>query len=50
MASAGHVDKDIKPLVKELARAHPTVELELMTTVGESEPFPALIVEIAKSQ
>lgn len=46
MASAGHVDKDIKPLVAELARSHPDVELTLMTPVGEDELFPSLIVEI----
>jgi sirohydrochlorin cobaltochelatase len=47
MASAGHVDKDIKPLVDELARAHPAVRLELMTPVGEDDLFPGLIVDIA---
>jgi len=46
MASAGHVDKDIKPLVAELARSHPEVELTLMTPVGENELFPSLIVDI----
>ena len=46
MATAGHVDKDIKPLVAELARAHPDVELRLLTPVGEDDLFPALIVEI----
>ena len=47
MASAGHVDKDIKPLVKELSRAHPGVQLELMTPVGEDELFLGLITDIA---
>jgi sirohydrochlorin cobaltochelatase len=49
MASAGHVDKDIKPLVAELAQAHPGVELELMTPVGEDALFPGLIVELTKA-
>ena len=49
MASAGHVDKDIKPLVSELARAYPNVKLELMTPVGENDLFPTLIVDIANS-
>ena len=35
MASAGHVDKDIKPLVAQLAEAYPEVHLELLTPVGE---------------
>ncbi len=47
MASAGHVDKDIRPLVGALTRAHPEAELVLMTPVGEDPHFPALIAEIA---
>jgi sirohydrochlorin cobaltochelatase len=47
MASAGHVDKDIRPMVDELVRAHPEVKLELMTPVGEDDLFPGLIVDIA---
>ena len=46
MASAGHVEKDIKPLVAELAGRHPEVELTLMTPVGEDGLFPSLIVDI----
>jgi sirohydrochlorin cobaltochelatase len=46
MASAGHVDKDIKPLVSDLARAHPEIELSLMTPIGENEEFPGFIVDI----
>ena len=46
MASAGHVDKDIKPLVAELAEAHPNTTLELMTPVGEDTLFPGLIIDI----
>jgi sirohydrochlorin cobaltochelatase len=47
MASAGHVDKDIKPLVAELARAYPGVRMELLTPVGEDGLFPRLIIDIA---
>ncbi|MBT8398418.1 MAG: CbiX/SirB N-terminal domain-containing protein [Gemmatimonadetes bacterium] len=46
MASAGHVDKDIKPLVAELALKHPGVKLDLMTPVGEDPLFPSLIIKI----
>jgi sirohydrochlorin cobaltochelatase len=46
MASAGHVDKDIKPLVAELAQAHPGVRFNLMTPVGEAPLFPGLIATI----
>ena len=46
MASAGHVDKDIRPLVAELATAHPEAVLELMTPVGEDSLFPGLLPDI----
>jgi sirohydrochlorin cobaltochelatase len=47
MASAGHVDKDVKPLVEELAAAHPEARLEVMTPLGEDRLLPHLIVDIA---
>lgn len=50
MASAGHVDKDIKPMVGELTRIYPGVELKLMTPVGEDPLFPRLIVDIATAE
>ena len=46
MASAGHVDKDIKPMVAELAEAHPAARLDLMIPVGEDDLFPGLITDI----
>jgi hypothetical protein len=46
MASAGHVDKDVRPLVDDLARLHPKATLELLTPIGENDLFPRLIVEI----
>jgi sirohydrochlorin ferrochelatase len=46
MASAGHVDKDIKPLVAQLSETHPEVHLELLTPVGEDSLFPGLIATI----
>jgi len=46
MASAGHVDKDIKPLVTELVQNYPEVNLDLMIPVGEDDLFPRLISEI----
>ncbi len=48
MASAGHVDKDIKPLVSELRSAHPSATLELLTPVGEDDLFPGLILDITR--
>ena len=47
MASAGHVDKDIRPLVEELAAEHPQARLEVMPPLGEDRLLPHLIVDIA---
>jgi sirohydrochlorin cobaltochelatase len=47
MASAGHVDKDIKPLVEELSSLHPDVHFEVLTPVGEDALFPGFLTEIA---
>ena len=47
MASAGHVDKDIKPLVAELIQDHPEANFDLMIPVGEDDLFPRLISDIA---
>ncbi len=46
MASAGHVDKDIKPAVGELSDSHPHLDLILLSPVGEDALFPGLIVDI----
>lgn len=46
MASAGHVDKDIRPLVSLLAEAHPEADLTIMTPVGEHHLFPRFIVDL----
>jgi sirohydrochlorin cobaltochelatase len=46
MATAGHVDKDIKPLVAELAQVYPDVQLEIMTPVGEDPLFPGFLSDI----
>jgi len=48
MASAGHVEKDIKPLVDELALRFPGTKLQLLSPVGEDILFPSLIEDIAK--
>jgi sirohydrochlorin cobaltochelatase len=43
MATAGHVDKDIRPMVRELAEGR----LELLTPVGENRLFQELVKKIA---
>lgn len=48
MATAGHVDNDIRPMVDELRKNHPQATIELMTSVGEDPLFPELITDIAR--
>lgn len=45
MASAGHVDKDIKPLVGELQSSRPTLGFALLEPVGEHPEFAGFIVD-----
>lgn len=47
MASAGHVDKDIRPLVEDLAKRFPDSRFQLLTPVGEHPLFRDLIRTIA---
>ena len=49
MASAGHVDKDIRPLAEELAQRFPGITLELLTPVGENPLFLELVRNIAEN-
>jgi siroheme synthase-like protein len=46
MASAGHVEKDVLPLVEELRNRYPGMELEVLTAVGEDPLFHRLIHDI----
>jgi sirohydrochlorin cobaltochelatase len=48
MASAGHVDKDIKPLVADLSEDHRGMEFTILTPVGEDALFAKLIVDIVQ--
>ncbi|MFC1661623.1 NAD(P)-dependent oxidoreductase [Gemmatimonadota bacterium] len=47
MASAGHVEKDIFPLVEELRARYPRVVMEVLTPVGEDPLFHRLVNDIA---
>jgi sirohydrochlorin ferrochelatase len=48
MASAGHVDKDIKPLVEELKGTYPELHFDLQGPVGEHPAFSGFIVDHLK--
>lgn len=49
MASAGHVEKDIKPLVAQLRKAFPQATLELLTPIGENPLFQGLVQAIVNN-
>jgi siroheme synthase (precorrin-2 oxidase/ferrochelatase) len=48
MASAGHVEKDVLPMVQDAATAYPGAVLEVLTPIGEFPPFHGLVRDIAK--
>jgi len=49
MASAGHVDKDIRPLVAGLRKRYPEGTIERLPPVGEHPLFHALIPRIVET-
>ena len=48
MTAHGHVERDIRPVVEELRRAHETTEIELLPPVGELASFQEILVELAR--
>ena len=49
LADEGHVNRDVRPLVDEVRRAHPHVAVELLPTMGQQQAFVTLLYEIATS-
>ncbi|MHC4090623.1 MAG: sirohydrochlorin chelatase [Planctomycetota bacterium] len=47
LTSEGHVDRNIRPLVDEVCRAHGDVDIELLPPVGQHPLFQKLLREIA---
>jgi sirohydrochlorin cobaltochelatase len=50
LASAGHVDRDIRPLVAKLRATHQPAELELLPPLGEHPLFREILQRIAAEQ
>lgn len=50
MASAGHVDKDIRPLVEDLSTRYPGLRMDVLTPVGEDPRFRELVTDIAAAE
>lgn len=50
LADEGHVNRDVRPLVEEVRRAHPHVQVELLPAMGQHPAFVKLLYEIAASK
>lgn len=48
MTAHGHVERDIRPAVDALRRAHESLEVELLPPVGELPSFRILLAELAR--
>jgi siroheme synthase-like protein len=48
MTSGGHVERDIRPVVETIRRAHEDLEVELLPPVGELSSFRKLLVDMAR--
>lgn len=48
MTAHGHVERDIRPAVDAVRRAHETLEVELLPPVGELPSFRILLMELAR--
>jgi NAD(P)-dependent dehydrogenase (short-subunit alcohol dehydrogenase family) len=47
MASAGHVEKDVLPLLRDLEGRYPGVSFQVLTPVGEDPVFHQLVRDVA---
>ena len=50
LASPGHVDRDIRPMVARLRQAHRPVEVELLPPLGQHPLFRELLHTIAAQE
>ncbi|MEJ2216806.1 MAG: NAD(P)-dependent oxidoreductase [Gemmatimonadota bacterium] len=48
MTAEGHVDRDIRPMVADLQRTYPAIEVALLPPVGQHAQFQQVLVDIAK--
>jgi siroheme synthase-like protein len=48
MTGEGHVERDIRPLIRRMRDAYPHLDLELLAPVGESAAFRKALLEIAR--
>ncbi len=48
MTAGGHVERDIRPVIEALGRAHEDTDIELLPPVGELPAFRILLLELAR--
>lgn len=48
MTAGGHVERDIRPVVESIQRAHEDLEVELLPPVGELASFQKILVDVAR--
>jgi len=46
LANEGHVDRDIRPLVEQVRRCRPELDVELLPAMGQHPAFVRLLYEI----
>lgn len=47
LADAGHVDRDIRPVVEQLRRNHGSVEVEMLPALGQHRLFREFLAKVA---
>lgn len=47
LANEGHVDRDIRPVVNELRRVHPTMDIEFLPALAHHPAFREFIAALA---
>jgi len=50
LADEGHVDRNIRPLVEDIRRAHRTIQIDLLPALGHYQQFRELICDIAVNE
>jgi sirohydrochlorin cobaltochelatase len=48
LAPEGHVDRDIRPLVDEVARAHPSLQVTLLPPMGQHPLFRDFLYHVSR--
>ena len=50
LTARGHVDRDLRPLIDRLRKAHEAIEVELLPPIGQHRLFRELLGKIVETQ